>query len=95
MNPRQFRQAAWGIDVIAIPFVGVFFILGAIFTALLGRATFNNERITYADSPGKFLLLIAGGVAIGVACCAYGAIRAYLASRAPEQDDTRPRTDRP
>jgi prolipoprotein diacylglyceryltransferase len=79
--PKQFESMTWFADVIFIPLVGVMFILCSGLPCLLGELTLNGETVSYADAPLKFVAVILGGMAIGLACIGYGVIRFALNHR--------------
>lgn len=71
----------WTADVILVPFFGLWFLLGGVLVAVLGRVTINGEEATWETEPGKVAGVIAATLLIGMLCIGYGALRYYSGRR--------------
>jgi hypothetical protein len=90
MDQRQFKRAAWFIDVVLFPIFGIGLMLMGALVAAIGRINFDGTELSFAKTPAKFALFVAGIVAVGLALCGYGVVRGYMAARQPRPSDQRP-----
>jgi hypothetical protein len=78
---EKFKSLAWTIDVVVFPIVGLMFVCGGLWMALLGRAQVNNQELSYAKQPVQFVAVVAGAVAIGLMCIGFATVRMRLSRR--------------
>jgi hypothetical protein len=81
MTPEPYKSLGWFGDVVVFPLVGLMFICGGLMAAVLGRARFNDQELSYADQPSKFVALIAGSIAVGLVCAGFPIVRWWLTRR--------------
>ena len=58
--------------------VGAAFLALSLWAATFDEFNFEGQTVRYAQSPGKFIAIVLGGVAMGLGCCAYGALRYWM-----------------
>ena len=75
---RTFDAACWTADMIVAPVVGVAFVALSLWAATFDEFTFNDQPIRYAQSPGTFIAIVMSGVAVGLGCCGYTALRYWM-----------------